>query len=145
MITVREYRKGEAATLPVEEPDPSPNWLEEMEAVTSGLVSYESDGQLLAVSGYQLMWDGVAGALAMVDRAEASGHGKALAAAVRATIKLQMARDGLRRVQACGYASDREALVFLRACGYRVESIMRKAAPDGGDLIMSVIISEVSA
>lgn len=126
--------------IPVAEPDPVAGWMEEMERDTRGLTSYERDGRLVAVTGYQLMWDGVAWAFALVDRAAVAGEGRELADAVRRTLDEQVARDGLHRVQACCNPRDPATKVFLRAIGFRVESTMRRAAPDGGDLLMMTIV-----
>lgn len=126
--------------IPVAEPDPVAGWMEEMERDTRGLTSYERDGRLVAVTGYQLLWDGVAWAFALVDRAAVAGEGRELADAVRRTLDEQVARDRLHRVQACCNPADPATKVFLRACGFRLESRMRRAGPDGGDLLMMTIV-----
>lgn len=141
MIISRPYRAGEAATLNCAEEDPADGWLEEMESM-HGLVSYERDGLLVAVTGYQLMWNGVAWAFAIVDRERAAGCGRELADAVRREIDRLVVEDGLHRVQAGCNPADPATKVFLRAIGFRLESTMRKAAPDGGDTLMMVIIPE---
>lgn len=140
MITTREYVKGEAAMIPVAEPDPHAGWIVEMEQSTHGLTSYERDGELVAVTGYQMMWNGVAWAFALVDRGRVAGSGRELADAVRSSIAILVARDGLHRVQACCNPADPATKVFLRACGFRLESRMRRAGPDGGDLLMMTIV-----
>lgn len=141
MITTREYVKGEAAMIPVAEPDPSADWMHEMEQTTYGLTTYERDGAMVAVTGYQMMWNGVAWAFALVDRAQSAGAGLELAAAVRRILAEQMAQSGVHRVQACCNPADPVTKVFLRACGFRLESRMRRAGPDGGDLLMMTIVT----
>ncbi|MNR26981.1 hypothetical protein D3C85_1442290 [compost metagenome] len=112
-----------------------------MEASTYGLTSYERGGELIAVTGYQLMWDGVAWAFALVDRSRAAGAGAELAASVRRILAEQMAQSGVHRVQACCNPDDPPTRVFLRACGFRLESRMKRAAPGGGDLLMMTIVT----
>lgn len=126
--------------IPVAEPDPTPGWLDEMERETRGLTSYERDGQLVAVTGYQPMWNGVAWAFALIDRERAAGEGMDLARAIRRVIDDLVAHDDLHRVQACCNPDDPATKVFLRACGFRLESRMRRAGPDGGDLLMMTIV-----
>lgn len=141
MITTRPYRAGDAALIPVAEQDPSADWMQEMELATHGLASYERDSALIAVTGYQMMWDGVAWAFALVDRERSAGAGRELAAAVRQTLAEQIVRSGVHRVQACCNPADPATKVFLRACGFRLESRMRRASPEGGDLLMMVIVT----
>lgn len=138
-IEVRPYRRGDAALVPVVEADPFGFWLVEMEASAQGLTSYYSDGLLLAVTGYQLVWNGVADAFALVNRDLARGLGLELARAVRQRIGELMAGDGLHRVQATSDCEDRASQVFLRATGYRQEARMRCAGPDGRDLYLYAI------
>ena len=139
MITTRPYRQGDGALINVAEPDPWPDWLQEMEQDTRGLTSYLRDGRLVAVTGYQPLWDGVAWGFALVDRQAVKGAGLELAEAVRRVIAELMARDGLHRVQACCDPADPPTKVFLRATGYRYESTMKKASHNGGDLLMMAI------
>lgn len=141
MIRTRAYCKGEGAMIPVAERDPSPDWMTEMERDMHGLTSYDRDGLLVAVTGYQLMWDGVAWAFALVNRAAAAGAGRELANVVSQVLAEHMALSGVHRVQACCNPDDPATKVFLRACGFRLESRMRRAAPDGGDLLMMTIVT----
>lgn len=140
MIIARPYQNGEAASLKVAEPDPHYDWLTEMETQMRGLVSYEIDGELIAVSGYELLWQGVAWAFALVDRAKCKGHGRELATRVRESIDMLVVRDTLHRVQATCDPSDPATKVFLRAIGFRLESRMRRAAPNGNDVFMMAMI-----
>ena len=144
MVERRPYQRGEAAFIPVEEADPFGFWLVEMEAEGRGLTSYLCDGALIAVTGYHLQWRGVAYAFALVNRELAHGIGRELAASVRERIAELMERDHLHRVQATACSTDRAAQVFLRAIGYRKESRMHRAAPDGSDLDLFVIIRSPS-
>lgn len=139
-VTAKPYRRGDAAMIPVDEADPFGFWLVEMEANCKGLTSYYIDDLLAAVTGYELMWRGVAYAFALVNRPLCSGSGKELAAAVRDRITQLMEQDGLHRVQATSHVTDRAAAVFLRATGYKLESRMVRGAPDGTDLLMHAII-----
>lgn len=139
-VIARPYRIGDAAMVPVEEADPFGFWLVEMEASCKGLTSYYIDGALVAVTGYELLWSGVAYAFAMVNRPLCSGAGKQLASAVKTRIIELMQTDKLHRVQATCHVTDRAAAVFLRATGYRQESRMVRGAPDGTDLFMFAII-----
>ncbi|MCY1296829.1 hypothetical protein D9M68_159150 [compost metagenome] len=138
-VEVHAYRHGEAALVPVAEADPFGFWLVEMEASAHGLTSYYADGLLLAVTGYQLVWKGVADAFALVNRELAHGSGRELAQAVRQRIVELMASDGLHRVQATADCADRASQVFLRATGYRQEARMHCAGPDGRDLYLYAI------
>lgn len=141
MIKAREYRKGDGAAIPVAEQDPSENWLEQMETGMHGLTSYERDGKLVAVSGYELMWQGVAWAFALVDREACAGAGPELVQAVRKRTAELIQSDNLHRVQACCNPADPATKVFLRAIGFRLEATMRKASPFGGDLLMMAMIA----
>jgi RimJ/RimL family protein N-acetyltransferase len=143
MIEAREYRKGDGAAIPVAEQDPHDNWLQQMESGMHGLTSYERDGKLVAVSGYELMWQGVAWAFALVDREACAGAGPELARAVRASIGKLVLADNLHRVQACCDPNDPATKVFLRAIGFRLEATMRKASPFGGDLLMMAMVRGV--
>jgi RimJ/RimL family protein N-acetyltransferase len=139
MITMHSYQPGDAARIPVAEADPFAGWIESFEQ-GAGLTSYKLDGQLLAVTGYAPIWDGVADAVALIDRELATGHGKELAKAIRWRIDWLMQQDGLHRIQATSEPHDKASRVFLRAIGYKFESVMECAAPDGSDLLMFVII-----
>ena len=138
-VIAQPYKRGDGALIPVAEADPFGFWLAEMESTASGLTSYYCDGLLIAVTGYQLQWRGVAYAFALINRQLAAGSGKELASAVRRRIDELMAQDGLHRVQASTHANDRAGAVFLRATGYRLESRMIAAAPDGSDLLLFAI------
>lgn len=140
MITRREYRQGDSELIPVAEKDPHDGWHEWLEGSCSGLLSYELDGKLVAVTGFAVMWDGVAMALALIDRDAVRGNGRELAAVVKDTIQRQMKAYGLHRVQATSEPEDRASRVFLRACGYTFESTMRNGAPDKSDLLVYVIL-----
>lgn len=139
-VIAQPYKRGDGALIPVAEADPFGFWLAEMESTAAGLTSYYCDGLLIAVTGYQLQWRGVAYAFALINRPLAAGSGKELAAAVRQRIAELMEKDKLHRVQASVDANDRAAAVFLRATGYRLESRMIAAAPDGSDLFLYTII-----
>lgn len=140
MITTREYRKGDIARIPTAEPDPFDGYADHAELWFKGLTSYDLDGSLAAVTYYSPLWNGVADAAAVIDRAAAAGHGPALALAIRRRIVELMRTDGLHRVQATASPEDRSAQVFLRAMGYRYESTMAAGAEDGSDLLLFAII-----
>lgn len=140
VIHVRPYRIGDGALIPVAEADPFGFWLREVEDQACGLTSYEIDGALVAVTGYQLLWNGVAYAFALVNRELVAGSGRELAEAVRQRIAELMAKDRLHRVQSTCDPNDRASAVFLRATGHRLESCMRKASHDGKDLHLYAII-----
>ena len=139
-VITHPYKRGDGALIPVAEADPFGFWLAEMESTGKGLTSYYCDGLLIAITGYQLQWRGVAYAFALINRDLAAGSGRELAAAVRQRIAELMRSDNLHRVQASANANDRAAAVFLRATGYRLESRMIAAAPDGSDLFLYTII-----
>lgn len=140
MITINTYRPGDALLIPVAEADPFANWADNFERGAQGLTRYELDGKLLAVTGYVPVWDGVADAVALVDRELAAGHGKELAKAIRWRIDWLMQQDGLHRVQATSEPHDKASRVFLRAIGYHYESTMQQGAPDRGDLHVYAIL-----
>lgn len=139
-VLARPYRLGEGALIPVAEADPFGFWLREIEAQAKGLTSYEIDGALVAVTGYQLLWNGVAYAFALINRPAVAGAGRQLAGAVRQRIAELMASDNLHRVQSTCDPTDRASAVFLRATGHRLESCMRRASHDGRDLHLYAII-----
>lgn len=139
-IKARPYRIGDGAMIPVAEADPFGFWLREIEAEAKGLTSYEIDGALVAVTGYQLLWAGVAFAFALVNRQLVAGDGRQLADAVKQRIAELMEIDNLHRVQATCDPEDRASAVFLRATGHRLESCMRRASHDGKDLHLYAII-----
>lgn len=141
-IEVRPYHPGDAALIPVGEVDPFGFWVREIEAIGRGMTSYYLDGLLIAVSFYTPAWRGVADACALVNRDIARGHGKELARAMRSRILELIQSDSLHRVQATSEVADRASQVFLRAIGYRYESIMRRGAPDGSDLYVYAMFGE---
>lgn len=143
MITAREYRKGDIALVPVAEADPFDGYAEHAEARFAGLTSYDLNGELVAVTYYSPMWDGVADAAALVNRELAFGHGLELAKVIRSRIDVLMRENRLHRVQATADPADTASQVFLRAMGYRYESTMQAGAPDGSDLMLFVIIKRV--
>lgn len=140
MITARHYRPGEAALIPVDEPDPCDNWHRQVELYAKRMISFDRDGSLVAVIGYSEIWNGVADAFALINRPLAAGAGAELAAEIKRYILKLMDIDGLHRVQATSEPQDRKSQVFLRATGYKFESVMECAAPCGSDLFMFVII-----
>lgn len=139
-VTARPYRLGEGALIQVDEADPFGFWLREIEAQAHGMTSYEADGALVAITGYQLLWPGVAYAFALIDRALASGVGRQLANSVKQRIAELMDSDKLHRVQSTCNPTDRASAVFLRATGHHLESCMRRASQDGSDLHLYAII-----
>jgi len=139
-LTMRAYRPGDAGRVPVAEADPFEGWLEAVERDALGLTSYDLDGQLVAVSYYMPMWDGVAEGAALIDRQRAAGHGRELAKLIRLRIDQLMEQDHLHRVQATSEPHDRASQVFLRAIGYHYESTMRQGAPDRSDLLVYVML-----
>ena len=141
-IEVRTYQPGDAGRIPVAEADPYAGWLEHVEANAAGLRSYALNGELIAVTYYMPIWDGVADAAALIDRKLAHGHGQELARVIRQEIDAIMLSDGLHRVQATSEPADKDSRIFLRAMGYRQESVMRKAAPDKTDLLLFVILEK---
>lgn len=140
VVIARPYRIGDGALIPVAEADPFGFWLREVEDQAKGLTSYEVDGALVAITGYQLLWNGVAYAFSLVNRDLAAGAGRALADAVKKRIAELMDSDNLHRVQATCDPTDRASAVFLRATGHRLESCMRRASHDGRDLHLYAII-----
>lgn len=139
-VIARPYRLGEGAMIPVAEADPFGFWLREMESEGRGLTSYEIDGALVAVTGYHLLWPGVAFAFALVNREVVAGDGMALALSVKRRISELMDSDNLHRVQSTCDPTDRGSAVFLRATGHRLESCMRRGSQDGSDLHLYAII-----
>lgn len=140
MIKPRHYKPGEAALIPVKEKDPFDGWINHIESHAMRLISIDRDGELIAVIGYTAVWDGVADAFALIDREKAAGAGKELAAEVKRCIVGLMEIDALHRVQATSEPHDVKSRVFLRASGYKFESVMQCAAPDGSDLAMFAIV-----
>lgn len=146
MITVRGCEPGDVGRMnaKVGEKDAFAGWAQHIEQNAGGLTRFDYNGVMLMVMGYMEVWDGVAEAFALVDRTEAAGHGKELAAAVRQKIVELMDANGLHRIEATADPHDRVALVFLRATGYRFESIKECGAPDGTDLHVYTIIRRPS-
>lgn len=142
MITVKPYLKGDLARLPCYEENPFEGWEANTEAEACGLTSYYLGEQIIAVTGYQLLWAGVAYAFAVIDRDGVKGHGRDLAVAVASNIASLMHSDGLHRVQSTCSSADRHSAAFLRATGHRFESTMRMASPDGQDIDMYAITKE---
>jgi RimJ/RimL family protein N-acetyltransferase len=140
VVECRRYRIGDLAAIPCAEPAPFEGWLEFVEEHGHGLTSITLDGELIAVIGFTSCWDGVGDAFARVDRQKAAGHGRALATVVKVRILQVMQAYGIHRMQATSDATDRAGGVFLRAVGFRFESIMRQGAPDRSDLRMHCIL-----
>lgn len=141
-ITARPYRNGDGALVNVGEADPFGFWLRDIEQNGRGMTSYYLGDQIIAVTFYIPMWDGVADCCALVDRDLAAGHGLALARAIRKRTDELMRSDRVHRAQATSEAQDRASQVFLRAIGYRYESTMRRGAPDQSDLLVYALLGE---
>lgn len=142
VLECRRYQKGDLALVPCAEPDPFEGWSEFVEQQGHGLTSIALNGLIIAVIGFTPCWDGVGDAFARVNRAAAAGHGQALARVVKVRILQVMQAYGIHRMQATCDATDRAGGVFLRAVGFRFESVMRQGAPDRSDLLMHRILSE---
>lgn len=139
-IIGRPYQQGDLASIPCAEKNPFPEWPEYIEQNADGLTSYHAESGLLAVIGFILISPGVADAFAVIDRDAASGQGMELANLVKSRIIALMEEFGLHRVQCTLDPSDQAARVFLRATGYRFESVMRRGAPDKSDLHVYTIL-----
>lgn len=142
-IIGRSYQTGDLAIVPSDEQRPFADWIEYVEASGHGLTTYELDGTPLACIGFTSCWDGVGDAFAVIDRERAAGHGHTLAAMVKARIKQVIQVYGLHRMQSTCAARDRSAGVFLRAVGFRFESVIRQGAPDRTDLLMHAIVEDM--
>lgn len=140
MLQGRKYQRGDLALIPSTEQRPFEGWVEYVEENGHGLTTYELDGQVLASIGFTSCWDGVGDAFAVVHRDLAAGHGKQLAAMVKARITQVMQVYGLHRMQSTCEATDRVAGVFLRAVGFCFESVIEQGAPDQTDLLMHKIL-----
>lgn len=142
-VSGRAYRAGDLVQIPSAEQRPFSDWIEYVEQAGHGLTTYELDGHVLASIGFTSCWDGVGDAFAVVNRQMAAGHGRILAAMVKARIKQVMQVYGLHRMQATCEAADHAGRVFLRAVGFRFESVIRQGAPDRTDLLMHAILEEM--
>lgn len=145
MIAWRAYQKGDLASIGLQEPEPFEGWLEFVEEHGRAMATITLDGAPLAVIGCTMCWDGVADCVAVIDRARAKSHGWALARMCKARIHQAMHHLGIHRMQSTAAAHDRAGQVFLRAVGFKRESIMRQGAPDRTDLIIHAIIGAPSA
>lgn len=139
----RNYQRGDIGQIPSMELRPFEGWAEYVEEAGHGLTTYTLDGVVLACIGFTSCWDGVGDAFAVVHRELAAGHGKQLAAMVKARIRQVMHVYGLHRMQATCEAADAKGRVFLRAVGFRFESVIRQGAPDRTDLFMHAILQEM--
>lgn len=140
MITWRKYQAGDIDAVGMQEPEPFDGWADFVEEHGRALATVLLDGQPLAVIGCTMCWDGVADCVAVVDRSRAAGHGKILAEMARARIHQAMPVLGIHRMQCTAAAQDKAGHVFLRAIGFRKESIMRQGAPDKTDLVTYAIL-----
>ena len=66
---------------------------------------------------------------------DVAGYGKQLALIVRGQTLLWMEQTSTHRAQATCSPQDRAARVFLRAIGYRQETLLEAGAEDGSDLL----------
>src|SRR5574340_580432 len=98
-IRGRQYMAGDVGRMPIAEADPFAGWADHIEANACALRSYFAGEQLVAVTYYMPVWDGVGEACALVNREAAAGHGRELARVVRREIDAIMLADGLHRVQ----------------------------------------------
>lgn len=138
MISWRHYQAGDIAQVQHDEPDPVEGWQESIESAGIGLVTITLEGLPVAVIGGFEVCHGVADCFACVDRKRAHGHGRTIVKMATVVLDRSMIQYGLHRLQATAAVKDRHALVWLRALGFKVESIMRMAAPDASDMIMTV-------
>jgi len=117
--TLDRYRIGDLAKLPMNEPDPVPNWAGYTEKHAHDLRSIRIGDQLVACFGYFPLGNNEADAFAVIDRDLCAGHGKPLAALVRSTMLDWMDHISVTTTYAECAAQDRTAQVFLRAVGFR--------------------------
>lgn len=141
-LECRRYQSGDLARVPSAEPEPFAGWADFVEEHGHGLTSIYLNGALLAVIGFTPCWDGVGDAFARVDRDLAAGHGRALATVAKVRILQAMQAYGIHRMQATSDATDHAGGVFLRAVGFRFESVIKQGAPDRSDLRMHCILLE---
>jgi len=113
------YRRGDLSSVRSDAPDPIPGWAEHAEAHAHDLRSVRLGDNLLASFGYMLRSRTEADGFAVVDRAMAKGVGRQLALLVRLRQVQWMQEAGLTTAWADCPASDRPAIAFLRAIGYK--------------------------
>lgn len=140
MIGWRKYQAGDLASIEQREPEPFAGWLAFVEEQGRGMATVVLDGKPIAVIGCTMCWDGVADCFAVVDRQKAAGYGRLLASMARARLNQAMRVLGIHRMQCTAAVTDRAGRVFLRAIGFRQESVMRQGAPDKSDLIVYAIL-----
>ncbi len=145
MITWRAYQKGDLAIIGLQEPEPFEGWLEHVEEHGRGMATITLGEAPLAVIGCTMCWNGVADCVMVLDRSRAKSHGWTIARMCRARLRQAMQYLGIHRMQATAAAHDRAGQVFLRAVGFKRESIMRQGAPDRTDLIIHAIIGAPTA
>lgn len=139
------YRPGDLAAVRNGAFDPFLLLGADAELCVQGLRSIWCDGVLICCMGYVSSMPGVAGAFALVDRVAAKGCGLELVRTMRAQSEKWIAESGAHRIEASARADDRTACAFLRALGYRFESVIEAGAPDGTDLHQFKIIRRKTA
>lgn len=134
MLTLRDCIPGDIDSIRTDESSPFDGWASFMENNAGSIKVALLDGQPVAVFGFVEIWPGTADSVAIIDRAGAAGNGMELAIMIRGCADSWMAQHGIHRAQAICDPADKAAPAFLRAIGYRKESVMRKAASNRGDL-----------
>lgn len=141
-LTWRRYQTGDIKRVNHSEPEAFPGWEEATEEVATGLTTIVLGDVPVAVFGCIVQRHGVAEVFSLVDRSLAVGHGKTIVKMLRAALSGGMRQYQIHRMQATVKVTDTAARVFLRAVGFRQESIMRRAASDGTDMAMMAKLGE---
>jgi hypothetical protein len=140
MLEVRPYQQGDFAALRNLAFDPFLLFGENAELIFNGLRTIWYEDYRVCCTGYASFMPGVVGSFAAVDRVAAEGKGRELVSLIKGLIEKWRIECGCHRIEATCQSQDRTAQVFLRAIGYRFESVIEAGAPDGSDLHQYKII-----
>lgn len=131
-VSVRDFRDGDVGGL-----HRDGDQLADMRSVVMRHGSFtktiEGDGEVLAVLGLVVRWDGVADVWAVIGDG-ARGRGVALTRAARRLLRRFASELRLRRVGASVQASRDEYCRWIELLGFECEGVEARAAPDGGDV-----------
>lgn len=140
MLEVQPYQQGDLARVRNASFDPFALLGEDAELSMIGLRSIVNDGVVVCCVGWASFMPGVIGAFTLVDRVAAAGAGKELVSLLRENLTGWATQCGAHRIEATCVPGDRVAQVFLRAIGFRQESVIEAGAPDGSDLLQFKLI-----
>jgi len=106
--------------------------LDQIDSNTLSIVERDT-GQVLAIVGYNLWWEGVGSVWAHLS-IDCKGKGIRFIRAVRRSIDIAFKKGNLRKMITMIFESDHEAVRWSKPTGWTLEGILEGASPDGSNL-----------